>query len=292
MKVFISFSGDRSAAVAAALRDWLPSVIQATKPFLSKMDIQKGLQWQNEIATALAGAGVGIICITPENVREPWILFESGALSKALATGRVCTYLFDMKPTDVPDPLGMFQATVANQTETRNLVHSINAVTSEPLETQRLDRIFDQWWPNLDDALQKIPRSFVNNKSIRPDRELLEEVLARVRGQTYGQHVPPFPQLIEYVFRGKYRLNFVETLDLEDGLRMAEDILAHIGRNVDNPNPHPSHVLMVSMRTDKVWGDARQALIHMGLIEPEGDERPTELGWKVFNELPEAKRKR
>jgi hypothetical protein len=74
---------------------------------------------------------------------------------------------------------------------------------------------------------------------------------------------------------------------------MAEDILAHIGRNADNPNPHGgSHVLMVSMSTDKAYGPAWQSLIDLGLIEVGGDERLTELGWKVFKELPESKRVR
>jgi len=41
MKVFISWSGQRSAAVADALRYWLPKVIQALEPWMSADDIEK-----------------------------------------------------------------------------------------------------------------------------------------------------------------------------------------------------------------------------------------------------------
>jgi hypothetical protein len=176
MRVFISFSGDRSAKVAASLRDWLPNVIQATEPWMSHSDIQKGTRWTAEISGVLSEAAVGIICVTPENVNSPWIAFEAGALSKALSSSRVCPYLFDMNLANLPYPLAMFQSTTCNKADTRKLLTSINsALATEGLDEQRLDRIFEQWWPSLDDALRKIPFAFVRDKAVRPDRELLEE---------------------------------------------------------------------------------------------------------------------
>ena len=85
--VFITWSGNRSKHVAMALRALLATVIQAAKPFMSKADIDKGSRWHLELAKALEATKVGIICLTPENPSAPWLLFESGALSKTMDRG-------------------------------------------------------------------------------------------------------------------------------------------------------------------------------------------------------------
>ncbi len=101
--VFISWSGERSRHVPEALRAWLPMVLQASKPFMSKRDIDKGSRWHVELAKALEVTKVGIICLVPENQTASWLLFEAGALSKTVDRGtRVCTYLLaELKPQDV-----------------------------------------------------------------------------------------------------------------------------------------------------------------------------------------------
>jgi hypothetical protein len=71
MKVFISWSGQRSAAVADALRYWLPKVIQALEPWMSADDIEKGTRWRSGLASELEQSSVGIICLTRENLNCP-----------------------------------------------------------------------------------------------------------------------------------------------------------------------------------------------------------------------------
>ena len=53
MKVFISWSGDRSKFIANTLHWWLPNVMQAIDPFVSSQDIQKGAKGIETILSSL-----------------------------------------------------------------------------------------------------------------------------------------------------------------------------------------------------------------------------------------------
>jgi hypothetical protein len=182
-KVFISWSGAMSQAVARALRDWLPSVIQAVEPWMSEDDIGKGIRWSSELAKQLEQTRVGVICLTPENLESPWIHFEAGALSKTLKNTHVCPYLFELKPVDISGPLAQFQLTRAEKEDTRKLVHTINeALDDEALTETQLDKYFDRWWPDLEQQLEKIARTPEASEPQRSDREILEEILESVRG--------------------------------------------------------------------------------------------------------------
>ena len=93
MKVFMSWSGERSRALANALGPWLRQVVQSVEPWMSNR-IGKGMRSGTEIAGALDNARAGIICVTAENLESAWINFEAGALSKTPDI-RVCTVLLD-----------------------------------------------------------------------------------------------------------------------------------------------------------------------------------------------------
>lgn len=62
-KVFLTWSGERSKAVAAALHDWFPNVIQSLEPWMSDSDIAKGSGWNAEISKNLESAKIGIVCL-------------------------------------------------------------------------------------------------------------------------------------------------------------------------------------------------------------------------------------
>lgn len=93
MKVFISWSGSLSKKVAEILKPWIKCVLQVTEPFMSAEDIDKGTLWFNVISDQLADTAVGIICLTRDNLDQPWILFEAGSLAKGLSKTRVCRFL-------------------------------------------------------------------------------------------------------------------------------------------------------------------------------------------------------
>lgn len=184
MRIFLSWSGERSRRLAEALKNWLPDLISFFDPWISSEDIEKGARWEIDLGTQLEATDIGIICLTPENLGAPWILFESGALAKSLGRSRVCTYLFDLQPSDLTGPLVQFQATTSTKADTFKLVKTLNKELGNSARSpQQLDRVFSQWWPDLEKALDGISRITAAHKHARSEREILEEVLDLARQQ-------------------------------------------------------------------------------------------------------------
>jgi hypothetical protein len=183
MKVFISWSGSKSEAVAVALRDWLPGVINSLEPFVSAKDIYAGTRWQSEIASQLDVSNFGIVCVTRENQAAPWLNFEAGALAKAVDLSRLIPLAVDLKPSDVKVPLGQFQAQPATEDGIRAVVASLNdALGEQRLQDELLRTSFDVWWQRLETKLATIEeQTSAAEPPLRTDRELLEEAVNTVR---------------------------------------------------------------------------------------------------------------
>lgn len=185
MNVFISWSGTLSGQLAETLRRWLPAVLQVVKPYFTPSDIDKGSRWSKEIATELEKSQFGIVCLTFDNLQKPWVMFEAGALSKHLDSSHVCPILFDVENTDLAGPLVQFQTTLFSKKEIRKLIQTINELCGENKLTDTvLDKVFEMWWPKLEEEIQIILTSHAENSArveIRKDRDLLEEILTLSR---------------------------------------------------------------------------------------------------------------
>jgi len=184
MKVFISWSGQLSKKLADILKHWLPSVIQAVKPYYTPDDIAKGSRWSAEIAKELDEAKIGIICLTRENIEAPWIMFEAGALSKNVGTSKVCPILFGVDATDIKGPLVQFQAAKFEKNDIKKVIDMINTELSETgLTADVLDKVFEKWWPELKEKVEYTLKSTdgVIKYTIRSEREILEEILQLTR---------------------------------------------------------------------------------------------------------------
>lgn len=183
-KVFISWSGELSNKLAEAVRKWLPGVLQFVRPYFTPSDIEKGTRWGSDILSELDSSDIGIICLTKENLNKPWILFESGALSKNFDKSRVCTLLFDVETTDLKGPLTIFQNTRFSKEDFKKLVKTINTADSEAkLEDSVLDGVFEMWWPKLEGEVSKIlqEHKHVEEGDHRTERDILEEILELTR---------------------------------------------------------------------------------------------------------------
>jgi len=195
MKVFISWSGEASKAVATALHEWLPRVIQYAEPWVSTQDISSGGRWSLSLGEQLQEQNTGILCLTPDNLTAPWILFEAGALSKWLGNSLVCPYLFRVESTEVTGPLGQFHMEKADKEGTRKLLATINnAAIDRKLESVHLQESFDMWWPRLEEKLASI--ELLPSAVPRPDRDLLVEILNIVRqlSRDMPRQLPSFVQ--------------------------------------------------------------------------------------------------
>ena len=187
MKIFISWSGPTSEKVGAAIKDWLPNVLQSVQTYFTPSDIEKGARWSEEIIKELNESKVGLLCLTRDNINSDWILFEAGALSKKLEESRVCPILFGIKPTDLSGPLKQFQATEIEREDFRKLINVINNSLEESgLPEKTMQNAFNKWWPDLEEKLNDINKEILEpepDQPIRQDREILEEILQLIRKQ-------------------------------------------------------------------------------------------------------------
>jgi hypothetical protein len=184
MEVFISRGGERSKAVARILREWLPSISNGFKPWMSEKDIDQGARWSAEIARKLEESRAGIILLTPENMHNDWIIFEAGALSK-LGQSRVCALLINLDLTDLTGPLTQFQNARLDRDGLWKVVESLNksARAEEILADERLVKTFDVIWPRIESELKSSQPVEGPRPPKRTDRELLEEILGILRDQ-------------------------------------------------------------------------------------------------------------
>lgn len=182
MKVFISWSGKRSQALAQALRDWLPLVLHYVEPWVSESDIAAGDRWALSIASELDASNFGILCITPENLNSQWVLFEAGALAKSMQEAKVIPLLFGLDFSDVTGPLAQFQAKKFDQGGLSEVINSINGVAEAKEPEDRTKQRFALGWPQLEKAVEEIPDQAPAEQHSRPHTEILEELVTGVRG--------------------------------------------------------------------------------------------------------------
>lgn len=128
------------------------------------------------------------MCLTQENKKKPWILFEAGALAKGLSTGRVCTFLIDLSPADIESPLSQFNHTLPNREGLWALVQTLNA--SLPSENQLpepvLGKVFEAYWPQFEAEFQQ---ALSNTDSAPPsaprsEKDILSEILDNSRSMS------------------------------------------------------------------------------------------------------------
>lgn len=185
MRIFLSWSGDRSKYLAKCFKEWLPNVLQYVEPYMSEKDIKLGERWGKSIEENLRSNDFGLVFITPENIDAPWINFEAGALSKSLQS-RLVPILYDAKVTILNNgPLKQFQSSKEVSKESiKQLILDINefAEGSECLKLERVETAFEKWWEDLEKNLNKTPKNTEDKEQKKPsNEEMLNFILHEVK---------------------------------------------------------------------------------------------------------------
>ena len=192
MKLFISWSGDKSKEVSELLHSWLQDVIQSLQPWVSSEDIETGTVWFNKICEEIREVCNSIIVVTQENKEKPWIMFEAGALCKGDDTNRVNILLVDVEPKDIRQPLASFNMVNANEDGLRKLMHGLNKRVNEEnpngegmITDAKLDHLFDKWYPDFEEKFEEIVKKYptpAKGKRKTEIEQTQEEILSSIRG--------------------------------------------------------------------------------------------------------------
>lgn len=242
MKIFVSWSGKRSKAVAELMSDWLKCVIQASQPWISTRDIDRGAIWFSEINDKLKDVSVGVVCLTQENKNKPWILFETGALAKGLTTNRVCTFLIDLNPEDLQDPLGQFNHTTPDRSSVWALARTINdCLDSNALDERILEQVFDTYWPQFK---EKFDLALANNQPEeivppRSEQDILGEILNHTRG--LSSRVRSLESELSYKSKKSYDFDkkiVIQIIDMIESGKYTPDQIANTLVDYDMPKEY------------------------------------------------------
>ncbi|MGO8863938.1 MAG: toll/interleukin-1 receptor domain-containing protein [Acidimicrobiales bacterium] len=169
MDVLISWAGKQSQGVGSQLFDWLNETIPGVSPWISSESIAPGSNWVQTLMEKLETTRFCLICLTPENVRSPWLYFEAGAIAGRRGDAKVCGYLAGVDSSQLQGgPLSLFQWVEASKEGTWKLVREINRGLERPNDEKLLEAGFDRRWPALKLRLEK---TLIETAATGADRE-------------------------------------------------------------------------------------------------------------------------
>ncbi len=285
MRVFLSWSGPVSRELATLFHEWIPLVIQCAHPFISTGDIDKGKRWSDVLGKQLSKSEYGIVCVTKENYTSPWLHFEAGAISKAINKAYVSPLLFDVKPSEIGEPLSQFQVTVCTKEDIFNLIRSINSRLGNKhgLTEDVLMKVFERWWPDLKANLDKLQlknggRSHTSYDWLYTTKDLFIEANKR-KEPTCVWWITPNP--FHYVDRFKEAIRECIKRDFTFTFIFPEDRSADAKRKINQiaPDKHDR----IETREIPVDEFQPEAITDYVVIDPDGHSST-----EVFLALPVA----
>ncbi|MEE0762468.1 MAG: TIR domain-containing protein [Acutalibacteraceae bacterium] len=244
MKIFISWSGNKSKETAKTLKKWIPLIIQNTQPYFSSTDIDKGVRWSKDIANELQDTSFGILCVTKENLASAWLNFEAGALSKSIETSKVCPLLIDLKPSDIINnsPLLQFQMTNITKDDIFKLFESINSnLGDSKIDDSILNHTFTSFWPEMEKELKSVisERKASNEETVlSPIEEILDLIRYQHKLLTSPEKLLPANYIYDILSQNVVHLPKDVLIDIEDQLHKINMTISNILESPIIKNPH------------------------------------------------------
>ena len=267
MDILISWSKAQSKTVASALHQWLPDVVPGIKPWMSSKDIAKGREWFRELQDVLGRMQLCIICVTPENVRSPWIYYETGAIAAKGSEVLICPYLVGVSPSMLSDgPLGKWQCTVAERDDSWELIKSINAnALASSHDLSLLESKFDERWSDFAAQIQTVRETEVDDA---------DGFVATEADQLAGENLSDEARTI-----------ILEVSKDSNGMLMYVKSSSGTYFIADRKDLCPDQ----SPRTVARWKSAMDHLITLDILEPYGDKGVmfslTDIGFNIVDVL-------
>jgi hypothetical protein len=154
-QIFLSWSKEPSGEISKVIKNWIINIIPTATVFISK-DISKGKEWGPEIKDALRNSFFGLIILTENNLKEPWLLWEAGAIHNRFESTRVSPLLIDIGNSKLDLPLSQMQSTLFEKEEFRNLAHALNNSMQKPFPSAFIDAQCHRIWEETRSAVELI----------------------------------------------------------------------------------------------------------------------------------------
>ena len=83
MEIFISWSKDKSRLLALETKKFILNTLGNKVEVFFSPDMYKGTSVDNEIHKNLLRSDKCIVCITSDNFKHPWLMYEAGVVYRA-----------------------------------------------------------------------------------------------------------------------------------------------------------------------------------------------------------------
>ena len=190
MKLFISWSGDRSKNIAKIMKEWIESIFPSgIKIWLSTQSesIRPGALLTPQIIEGLRTSEIGIFCFTTDNTNSLWMMFEAGAICKQDTSNveGIYTILFEGTVEDLErTPLKSFYHTLFERESMYSLLKDVNnkmgqAAIDAQLLKRNSENIWSIYYPKIMEALC--------DRSLRGGTMNKKQLMEKLRESEFGR---------------------------------------------------------------------------------------------------------